>query len=25
VIVFHIWWVPIDATGAVAAGAGGVL
>ena len=24
-IVFHIWWVPIDATGAVAAGAGGVL
>jgi len=24
-IVFHIWWVAIDATGAVAAGAGGVL
>lgn len=24
-IVFHIWWVPIDATGAVAAGAGGAL
>lgn len=24
-IVFHIFWVPLDATGAVAAGAGGVL
>lgn len=24
-IVFHIWWVPINATGAVAAGAGGGL
>ena len=24
-IVFHCWWVPIDATGAVAAGAGGSL
>ena len=22
-IVFHIWWVPINATGAVTAGAGG--
>lgn len=25
VITFHVWWEPIDATGAVAAGAGGVL
>ena len=24
-IVFHCWWAPIDATGSVAAGAGGVL
>ena len=24
-IVFHCWWEPIDATGSVAAGAGGVL
>lgn len=24
-IVFHMWWEPIDATGAVAAGAGGAL
>lgn len=24
-IVFHVWWEPLDATGAVAAGAGGVL
>jgi hypothetical protein len=24
-IVFHMWWEPIDATGSVAAGAGGVL
>lgn len=24
-IIFHIWWTPLDATGAVAAGAGGSL
>lgn len=24
-IIFHVWWVPIDATGACAAGAGGPL
>ncbi len=24
-LIFHIWWTPLDATGAVVAGAGGVL
>ena len=24
-LTFHVWWTPLDATGAVAAGAGGVL